>query len=220
MVGCGDAKLIDMYAAATGCPFPIYADPTRKLYGRLGMMQTLRLGPRPAYAKKSLLKSSLDSVVQCLKQMKAGLTSKGGEWRQIGGEFLFEPADVHSPLPSPRAEDVDEPVDAHAEERAEAKTVTWCHRMRNTRDHAEMPELMEVLGLDGHGQPVDDQKRWARALQARKGTGLSMANRIGAIKEREKRSQVAKAAEKFHRPAPQVAPEASSGASAPLTTSL
>ncbi len=36
--------------------------------------------------------------------------------------------------------------------------MSWCHRMKNTRDHAEIPELMEVLGLDGQGQPVARQE--------------------------------------------------------------
>ncbi|KAF2451875.1 hypothetical protein P171DRAFT_426312 [Karstenula rhodostoma CBS 690.94] len=30
VVGCGRPELIDMYAQTTQCPFPIYADPTRK----------------------------------------------------------------------------------------------------------------------------------------------------------------------------------------------
>lgn len=210
VVGCGDAALIDMYASETGCPFPIYADPTRKLYQELGMVKTLALGQRPAYMNKSLLKSSLDSIVQGVKQIKSGLAIKGGDQRQIGGEFLFEPVDIRSPDGSPVQEfdrklrlsdnndksgetkekkqhsrttsvtdnDNDEIEQPHL---VEEKKVTWCHRMKTTRDHAEVPELMEVLGLTGLGKPSKDPKRWSKAVESRKGTGLSMANRMSQM---------------------------------------
>lgn len=217
-MGCGDPHLIDMYASETGCPFPIYADPTRKLYQELGMVKTLALGTRPAYMNKSILKSSLDSIVQGVKQIKNGLVLKAGDQRQIGGEFLFEPVDVKSPeVESPshefdrklRMDDKNKPAKteegrvAEAEKRSRAtsvvtdndndeeeephlveeKKVTWCHRMRTTRDHAEIPELMEVLGLTGHGKPIKDQKRWSKALDSRKGTGLSMAKRMSRMSQ-------------------------------------
>lgn len=235
VIGCGDPALIDMYAEATGCPFPIYADPTRKLYQELGMIKTLALGQRPAYMSKSLLKSSLDSIVQGVKQIRSGLAIRGGDQRQIGGEFLFEPVDIRSPDASPAQEfdrrlrlddgrkgkegvDATKTEDAQASEKdaervagggaaskhsrttsvtdndndeieqphlVEEKKVTWCHRMRTTRDHAEIPELMEVLGLTGQGRPIKDQKRWSKALETRKGTGLSMASQMSHKKKDE-----------------------------------
>ncbi|KAK0754678.1 AhpC/TSA antioxidant enzyme-domain-containing protein, partial [Schizothecium vesticola] len=204
VIGCGDPGLIEMYATETGCPFPVYTDPTRKLYDELGMLQTLTLGERPAYQKEGIVKSSLASIVQGLKQIKSGLATKAGPARQIGGEFLFEPVDLGtSPVGTPWAEverrmgdfglgdtaahrTSDTSLDGKGEEGGddgvEAKTVTWCHRMRTTRDHAEIPELMEVLGLDGQGMPIKDKKRWSRALEQRKGTGLSMASQMSAMK--------------------------------------
>jgi hypothetical protein len=65
----------------------------------------------------------------------------------------------------------------------EDKAVTWCHRMRTTRDHAEIPELMEVLGLDGHGEPVGDKGLWEKALRERKGTGVSLAGDMNAMRD-------------------------------------
>lgn len=225
-----------MYAEATGCSFPIYADPTRKLYQELGMIKTLALGQRPAYMSKSLLKSSLTSIVQGVKQIRSGLAIRGGDQRQIGGEFLFEPVDLRSPDASPVQEfdrrlrlddnrqgtgsgekdpeksnaagagekgaainkhsrttsvtdnDNDEIEEPHL---VEEKKVTWCHRMRTTRDHAEIPELMEVLGLNGQGQPIKDQKRWSKALETRKGTGLSMASQMNQIGSQRKKNESA-----------------------------
>ncbi|KAK1760586.1 thioredoxin-like protein AAED1 [Echria macrotheca] len=206
VVGCGDPGLIDMYASATNCPFPIYADPTRRLYAELGMIRTLALGARPAYTTQNLLKSSLASVVQGLKQVKHGRATKGGDARQVGGEFLFEPMELQSPVTTPWGDgeksamggfpfvkgggpekrSSDTSLDGKGEDYdgrgVEEKRVTWCHRMRTTRDHAEIPELMEVLGLDGTGMPIKDLKRWSRAVETRKGTGLSMAGQMSAMK--------------------------------------
>jgi hypothetical protein len=233
-----------MYAEETDCPFPIYADPTRKLYDQLGMVKTLGLGTKPAYMRKSILSSSFASVLQGLKQIKNGLAMKGGDQRQVGGEFLFEPLDLMTPTDeierqlgrssanmaarahakssattlegseatpttangtaATATEGAVEPSESEAHstsrpithgltdsaegedevaESAEKKHVTWCHRMKTTRDHAEIPELMEVLGLDGSGQPIKDRKRWERAIADRKGTGLSaMSSQMSELK--------------------------------------
>ncbi|KKK20264.1 hypothetical protein ARAM_004106 [Aspergillus rambellii] len=122
VIGCGDPGLIDIYASKSGCDFPIYADPTRKLYTDLGMTTSLALGPRPEYMRKGMVRIVMESIWQCLKQIPSGLAGKGGDSRQIGGEFLFE-----------------------ASHDTEGKTVTWCHRMKTTRDHTEIPALAQVL---------------------------------------------------------------------------
>jgi hypothetical protein len=129
VIGCGQPELIDFYADATACPFPIYADPTKRLYGELGMTRTLRLGSaRPAYMQQSILRGALMSIVQELSSGRKAF--KGGDIWQVGGEFLFENG-----------------------------SAAWCHRMANTRDHAEVPELRARLGLDGDVAPPM-RKRW------------------------------------------------------------
>ncbi|KAI1758745.1 hypothetical protein GGR53DRAFT_210164 [Hypoxylon sp. FL1150] len=185
VIGCGAPQLINTYIEETGCPFPVYADPTCRLYSELGMVRTLAMGPRPAYMQgKSVAHTVISGVVQGLKQVKSGLVMKMGDQRQVGGEFLFEPATLalDTPISTPRSEE-DKSLGNHQETdpKVEEKRVTWCHRMRTTRDHAEMPELMEVLGLDGEGAPIKDKKRWAKALQTRKGTGLSMASQMSRM---------------------------------------
>ncbi|RYO94049.1 hypothetical protein DL762_000797 [Monosporascus cannonballus] len=188
VIGCGSPKLIDSYHKETGCPFPIYADPTRRLYNKLGMVRTLSLGPKPAYMNKSMVSSVVSSVVQGLKQVKTGLVTKMGDQRQVGGEFLFEPVSMslEPPISSPTDDagplDEDDASNTSASEKVEEKRVTWCHRMRTTRDHAEIPELMEVLGLEGDGAtPIKDDERWGKALRSRKGTGVSMASQMSRM---------------------------------------
>ncbi|KAK6602599.1 hypothetical protein H4I95_06536 [Botrytis cinerea] len=136
---------------------PIYADPTKKLYDELGMMRTLNLGARPEYQRRGTLMGIGQSVLQSLKQIKGGKLFQGGDYQQVGGEFLFEPVRMSTPITSP----ADGPVGMHASggilgngdkigesEGYEEKRITWCHRMKNTRDHAEIPEIREVLGFD------------------------------------------------------------------------
>ncbi|KAL3422556.1 hypothetical protein PVAG01_06712 [Phlyctema vagabunda] len=177
VVGCGSPSLIPMYLEATKCPFPIYADPTKRLYQELGMTRTLNMGTRPDYQRSGLMVGVAKSMVQSLKQIKSGRVFQGGDYQQVGGEFLFEPVNMTTPISSPAIDNEDKQIgesgcqtDGHA---LEEKRITWCHRMRNTRDHAEIPELREVLGLDGIGAPGSNSKRWTKALTHRKGTGFS-----------------------------------------------
>lgn len=175
-----------MYQEATNCPFPIYADPTKKLYDELGMMRTLNLGARPEYQRRGTLMGIGQSVLQSLKQIKGGKLFQGGDYQQVGGEFLFEPVRMSTPITSP----ADGPVGMHASggilgngdkigesEGYEEKRITWCHRMKNTRDHAEIPEIREVLGFDEMVEGGKNQKRWSKALSERKGTGISSGAR-------------------------------------------
>ncbi|KAI2624113.1 hypothetical protein GGS21DRAFT_532988 [Xylaria nigripes] len=180
VVGCGSHKLIDTYVRETQCPFPVYADPTCRLYQELGMVRTLSMGSRPAYMQhKSVAHSMVSGIIQGLKQVPTGLVMKMGDQRQVGGEFLFEPVSrsVETPISSPRPDKLTSDCGP-----VEEKCVTWCHRMRTTRDHAEIPELMEVLGLEGDGvPPPGDTKRWEEARRIRKGTGVSMAAQMGRV---------------------------------------
>ncbi|KAK8151220.1 AhpC/TSA antioxidant enzyme-domain-containing protein, partial [Phyllosticta citrichinensis] len=118
IVGCGSAKLIPEYAQATGCPFPIFADPAAVLYKKLGMQRSLSLGnKKPDYlSRTSLVQSTVEGIFESIKSGRDAL--HGGNIKQIGGEVLFED-----------------------------EQVTWIHRMKNTRDHSEIQELRRVLGL-------------------------------------------------------------------------
>ncbi|KAJ5294658.1 hypothetical protein N7508_009479 [Penicillium antarcticum] len=130
IIGCGDPGLIDTYATETGCPFPIFSDPTRKLFDDLGLVTSMALGPRPEYIRKNMVQIVAESMMQGMKHVLNGLAMKGGDPRQIGGEFLFD-----------------------AKDEGEEKQVTWCHRMKTTRDHTEISELARILDLDADLQP-------------------------------------------------------------------
>ncbi|PGH17850.1 hypothetical protein AJ80_04673 [Polytolypa hystricis UAMH7299] len=130
VIGCGAPSLIPMYAELTKWTLPIYTDPTARLYDIFGMTKSLATAPTPPkYMTHSLLSSTLGGITQGLRRVLKGDALKSGDVRQIGGELLFEVEGG-----SPKADDIN-------------AQVTWCHRMKNTQDHTEVPDLLRVLGI-------------------------------------------------------------------------
>jgi len=92
LIGCGSPTLISKYVSDTGCPFPIYAEPTQKLYSTLGMVKTLNYGEKPKYlSAQGPLGLIKKSVVQVCTW---GAPLQGGDIQQVGGEFLFVNGEV------------------------------------------------------------------------------------------------------------------------------
>ena len=127
VIGCGQPDLIPHYKAFTGCPYPMFADPSRLLFKRLGMNLSLNIGrERPEYMKDisphAWLKGQATTIRKSLKDPD-GIRRKdifrGGNPMQIGGEFLFNEGEV-----------------------------VWCHRMRHYRNHAEVTLVRKLLELD------------------------------------------------------------------------
>ncbi|KAK3063767.1 hypothetical protein LTS18_012917 [Coniosporium uncinatum] len=120
VIGCGSPNLIPHYRQATGTPFPIFADPSRKLYKALGMSWTLDMGDRPQYMQDISIPQWLLGQVQEVKAVKGTRNKmRGGHPFQIGGEFLFE-----------------------------GEKVEWCHRMKHMRNHAEINVIKRMLGIE------------------------------------------------------------------------
>ena len=77
----------------------------------------------------------------------------GGAQRQVGGDFLFE-----------------------------GGKAVWCKRMRNTRDHAEIPELKQHLGLlsgSEEGKAPPEEEEVATTTTARKRASMSSLGSLG-----------------------------------------
>ncbi|KAK2801971.1 hypothetical protein FQN50_007529 [Emmonsiellopsis sp. PD_5] len=133
IVGCGANSLIPMYEEVTNCPFPIYTDPTQRLYTLFGMTRTLSRGSyAPEYAQASLASLFVKGITQGLKRMLAGDMLKSGDMQQNGGEFLFEAEITDPPTSDMKGYNV---------------KVPWCHRMENTRGHSEISVLKDVLSI-------------------------------------------------------------------------
>ena len=121
IIGCGAPSLIDSYVDLTSCPWPVYADPSTKLYEMLGMHRTLSLGMQsPDYIKHNLVLGCLKSVRQGLARVGKGDVRKAGDLSVNGGEFLFV-------------------------QKGGMSEMAWCHRMINSRDHTEVKDLKVVI---------------------------------------------------------------------------
>ncbi|EIM83214.1 uncharacterized protein STEHIDRAFT_133179 [Stereum hirsutum FP-91666 SS1] len=121
IVGCGDWKMIQDYKSTTAFKGSMYADPDRKLYHSLSMMDSLKATPA-GEKKKSYLDMSLFGLVT--NGFKRGLRhpshiGKQGNMSQLGGEFIFGPGN----------------------------TCAYASRMRHTEDHVEVEELMKQAGV-------------------------------------------------------------------------
>ncbi|KAK0551879.1 hypothetical protein OC846_002452 [Tilletia horrida] len=118
IIGHGAASGINHYREVSGAlpAFEIYADPKKELFGALGVTRaSLDMGASPGYQRGSDLSVIMRGVRATFKS-GFGMFS-GGSISQLGAEFYFN-ADGH---------------------------VTFAHRMTNTRDHTEVPELVQAI---------------------------------------------------------------------------
>ena len=121
VIGCGSPVMIPFYKQTTGCPFPIFAEPSRKLYKSLGMALTLDMvgSKRPEYMKDIDFKTWQVGQLKQIGKQKGTKRFKGGHLLQVGGEFLFQDGQV-----------------------------VWCHRMKNMRGHAEVSVIKRILEME------------------------------------------------------------------------
>jgi len=120
VVGCGEWALIKQYKEDTGYYYPIYADPSRKLYKALGLIASLAPPPSDAPKKSyvgSVVSTTIHSTLRALKSPIAFF--KGGDITQLGGDFILGPGNHCS----------------------------FASRMRWTTDHVEVPDLMAAAGV-------------------------------------------------------------------------
>jgi hypothetical protein len=114
------------------------------------MARTLSLGSKdPDYIHHTLVSGALKSIAQGLKRIGSGDAMQGGDIKQVGGEFLLEVAGSGTTLSDSK------PGNASLKK----VEVTWCHRMKNTRDHAELPDLKKALALGVEGAEKERRRR-------------------------------------------------------------
>ncbi|KAF5856150.1 hypothetical protein ETB97_007833 [Aspergillus alliaceus] len=118
IIGCGNPAAIVPYVAETSATFPIYTDPSGKIYEKLHMKKSISgITMPPSYTEKSFLRA----LGTASKQMfRSGLQAlKGGGWGQNGGEWVFQ----------------------------DGKCV-YVHRMKNVSDHLTADKLLKVITQD------------------------------------------------------------------------
>jgi hypothetical protein len=111
--------MIPTYRRITGAKFPIYADPTRRLYKALGMSWTFNFGPRCDYMPDISVYTWMLEQAQQFLQEENDLKLKGGNILWVGGEFMFRKGGV-----------------------------VWCRRMKNYRGHSDIATIKGLLGVN------------------------------------------------------------------------
>ncbi|KAJ5660564.1 hypothetical protein N7507_007015 [Penicillium longicatenatum] len=118
IIGCGDPALIGPYMEETSDEFPIYSDPSGKIYETLKMKRsTDGFTDPPPYTCESFSTALGKSLKQMWKRGWVGL--KGGNWDQQGGEWIFQRGKLR-----------------------------YAHRMEGTSDHLTAERLCEILSVD------------------------------------------------------------------------
>ena len=159
VIGCGDPVLIPQYLEQTGCPYEVFADPSRTLYRKLGLAITTAPPPEmPRYVKKYSL-SFMKNIGRSLKlTAKTGKLS-GGPIVQVGGELVW--------------------IDGELQH---------MHRMKNAGDHMDTTDLVkllrrqerELLMREGSVRTRDDGNSSKRNSFTRALSRLSSVGSIGS----------------------------------------
>ena len=74
--------MIKGYIKEVGCAYPIYADPSQKLYKELGLVRNLSSGKRPNYLTEGHWKAVPKAIFMAFK-----IGFKSGDKTQNGGEY-------------------------------------------------------------------------------------------------------------------------------------
>ncbi|KAJ6070741.1 hypothetical protein N7467_012060 [Penicillium canescens] len=121
IIGCGDHTLIGPYVEETSDTFPIYSDPSAKIYEKLKMKRTWQaFNEPPPYSCESFPSALLKDLKQRWKRGWGAL--KGGPVDQQGGEWIFQ--------------------------RGRLK---YAHRMQAVNDHLTADQLLAIIKEDQLG---------------------------------------------------------------------
>lgn len=118
IIGCGHHSLIVPYMEETSDKFPIYSDPSAKIYEKLRMKRTMDgFTSPPPYSYAPFSSALAGMFKQIWRRGWSGL--RGGNWVQQGGEWIFQ----HGKL-------------------------RYAHRMEGVNDHLTADQLVNILKAD------------------------------------------------------------------------
>ncbi|KAJ7594020.1 hypothetical protein C8J56DRAFT_776337 [Mycena floridula] len=122
IVSNGAFEMIKAYRKIFRTPFALYTDPEHAVYQALGMThKSLEPGPRGSYIRHGMI-SGVGMVVGNAVKSGMPLLKNAGEISQLGGEFILGPG----------------------------LQASFAHRMRYTRDHIPILDVVSHAGVDMH----------------------------------------------------------------------
>lgn len=144
VVGHGSHENIERYSELTGCKqvgIPIYSDESKDVFKIFGVTKQADGLPSkmPEYANG---RSSMGVVWDSLKEMAASpwkLIWSGGDFKQLGGEFIFENGKRRQVgVSRERSADLDN---------SPVGRPTFAHRMVTSADHTEVEDLFRAAAI-------------------------------------------------------------------------
>lgn len=176
VIGCGHPNLIPFYKEITGTSFPIFAEPSRRLFKKLGMVLSANLGrQRPGYMRDISAPAWLAGQITTMRQglqarkdvkritrMTSGFDlvpvprnppDTASAQEEVSYEHLvdFKEAEMLARAKSIRKRDLvrgGNPFQIGGEFLFEDGEVIWCHRMRHYRNHVEISDIRRLLDLE------------------------------------------------------------------------
>ncbi|CDW98056.1 hypothetical protein [Sporisorium scitamineum] len=154
VVGPGQPQGVEHYKQQVGNPpFEFYADPQLELYHALGVTRrSLELGSSKdkigSHYQTSVLQNLVGSVAETVKS--GSLALKGGDFKQLGGEFVWDKEGIILNSRSSSSDDDDEPGHCGLEpaprqdrrhhgriswHRTDTQTTAEAHSLTPTRTH-------------------------------------------------------------------------------------
>ena len=157
LIGCGDPSLIKSYVRRTGCPYPIYTDPTLRLQRLLGCRRwggiLWGFGKKPEYTRDPCAaESGFKSIWERYKSSRAdsligddsgldGSNSQGAKCQNSPQSGLKKHVSTGNFRSGPIFQ-------VGGEFLFEEGKLIWCHLMKGMRNHAEIKMLRRVLDIE------------------------------------------------------------------------
>ncbi|TCD64061.1 hypothetical protein EIP91_004569 [Steccherinum ochraceum] len=123
VIGCGEPDVMDFYIEATGYKGPLYADSSRAIFDKFGLISNLKVTPDGEPKRSNLQASRLNVFFTSFWRgpvKNAKYLGKEGKVSQLGGEFIF----------------------------TKDGQCTFLWRMKHTEDHIEVADLMREAGVE------------------------------------------------------------------------
>ncbi|KIM32200.1 hypothetical protein M408DRAFT_326842 [Serendipita vermifera MAFF 305830] len=119
VIGCGEWSVIKAYKETTQFPYEIYAEPTRAIYNTFGFTSNMSgvSDQPPRKYPPGIFWIMVKFFWDILT--KYSMFTKSGNISQLGGDFIIGPG----------------------------LDIKYGRRMRNARDHVDVPELMHEAGV-------------------------------------------------------------------------
>lgn len=167
LIGCGHPSLIKSYVQRTGCPYPIYTEPTLRLLKLLGCHRwggiLWGFGKQPAYVgDMGAIEMGFWSLLDRYKSLyRDPLSSEdSSEMSDGSAQVIRRQPSLESGLKKRVSIEGlrSGPIfQVGGEFLFEDDQLVWCHRMKAMRSHTDIETLRRVLDIEDENEGIEDR---------------------------------------------------------------